>query len=273
MSNNEQRGKIYGAEVTDRNTRLLRLKVARASNLQRKDFLGSSVGDPYVKISIQTSDNRWQTFDSARTSTVPKTLNPQWNQDFIFRTSSEVINRSDLNENNLPPLPPNWEERKDAQQRTYYVDHNTRTTTWTRPTRSSNALQVPQRSNVGFRRQIDDMEANRASISFPSDTANGSPMAAHATALDDIPLPAGWQMSRSENERVFFIDHINRRTTWIDPRTNKPSPQPKPSKQLLTDAPLPANFEMKTLPDGRVYYVDHCKFLRCFLEDFTASTT
>jgi len=33
-------------------------------------------------------------------------------------------------------LPPGWEEKIDANGRTYYVDHNTRTTTWQRPTRS-----------------------------------------------------------------------------------------------------------------------------------------
>jgi E3 ubiquitin-protein ligase NEDD4 len=31
-------------------------------------------------------------------------------------------------------LPPGWERRVDNLGRTYYVDHNTRTTTWTRPT-------------------------------------------------------------------------------------------------------------------------------------------
>lgn len=30
-------------------------------------------------------------------------------------------------------LPPGWEERKDGKGRTYYVNHNNRTTTWTRP--------------------------------------------------------------------------------------------------------------------------------------------
>lgn len=32
-----------------------------------------------------------------------------------------------------PGLPPGWEERKDGKGRTYYVNHNSRTTTWTRP--------------------------------------------------------------------------------------------------------------------------------------------
>ena len=32
------------------------------------------------------------------------------------------------------PLPPGWEMRIDGHGRPYYVDHNTRTTTWERPT-------------------------------------------------------------------------------------------------------------------------------------------
>lgn len=35
---------------------------------------------------------------------------------------------------NLEPLPPGWEERTDPQGRTYYVNHNSRTTQWARPT-------------------------------------------------------------------------------------------------------------------------------------------
>ena len=31
------------------------------------------------------------------------------------------------------PLPPGWERRVDHLGRTYYIDHNTRTTTWHRP--------------------------------------------------------------------------------------------------------------------------------------------
>lgn len=34
---------------------------------------------------------------------------------------------------NVEPLPPGWEERKDQQGRTYYVNHNSRTTQWARP--------------------------------------------------------------------------------------------------------------------------------------------
>lgn len=32
------------------------------------------------------------------------------------------------------------------------------------------------------------------------------------------PLPLGWEKKTDAKGRVFFIDHINRRTTWVDPR-------------------------------------------------------
>lgn len=40
---------------------------------------------------------------------------------FVFRPSNT-------------PLPHGWESRRDQRGRVYYVDHNTRTTTWQRPT-------------------------------------------------------------------------------------------------------------------------------------------
>ena len=83
------REKIYGADPSERNTRLLRVKVLRAVDLQRRDFLGGS-GDPYIKILLQTRENRNQTVDIARTRTVPKTLNPFWNQDFVFRVRDKI---------------------------------------------------------------------------------------------------------------------------------------------------------------------------------------
>lgn len=32
-----------------------------------------------------------------------------------------------------PPLPPGWEEKVAPDGRSYYIDHNTKTTSWTRP--------------------------------------------------------------------------------------------------------------------------------------------
>jgi Ca2+-dependent lipid-binding protein len=90
------REKVYGlsASATDRSTRLLRIKVLRAVDLQRRDFLGGT-GDPYVKISLQANENRNAIVDATRTRTVPKTLNPLWNQDFTFRVCKTNKNKKD----------------------------------------------------------------------------------------------------------------------------------------------------------------------------------
>ncbi|CAF4309565.1 unnamed protein product, partial [Rotaria sordida] len=35
------------------------------------------------------------------------------------------------------------------------------------------------------------------------------------------------------------IDHAHKRTTWIDPRTGKPSPSPDAQRELNQNGPLP----------------------------------
>lgn len=36
-------------------------------------------------------------------------------------------------------------------------------------------------------------------------------------------LPQGWDMQVAPNGRTFFIDHIHKTTTWIDPRDGQAS--------------------------------------------------
>ena len=43
---------------------------------------------------------------------------------------------------------------------------------------------------------------------------------------NEPPLPPGWDFSYSDKGRMFFIDHINKTTTWVDPRSGKPSTVP-----------------------------------------------
>ena len=40
-------------------------------------------------------------------------------------------------------------------------------------------------------------------------------------------MSAGWSMQIAPNGRVFFIDHNKRSTTWVDPRTGRPSTLPQ----------------------------------------------
>lgn len=99
---------------------------------------------------------------------------------------------------------------------------------------SAAVSQRPQPQS-GDRHQIDDMQGNHArttpnaspitaartgsiaSLPAPPTAAAGSAGSLAATAsIDNLgPLPPGWQQSRNENDRIFFIDHINKRTTWV----------------------------------------------------------
>lgn len=49
------------------------------------------------------------------------------NDDFLFGLQSA------LRTSDVEPLPTGWEERQDANGRTYYVNHIGRTTQWERP--------------------------------------------------------------------------------------------------------------------------------------------
>ncbi len=49
-------------------------------------------------------------------------------------TTTSSSDSTAVQNGNQEPLPPGWEMRIDPHGRPYYVDHNTRTTTWERPT-------------------------------------------------------------------------------------------------------------------------------------------
>ncbi|XP_029289464.1 NEDD4-like E3 ubiquitin-protein ligase WWP2 isoform X3 [Cottoperca gobio] len=107
------------------------------------------------------------------------------------------------------PLPPGWEKRVDQRGRFYYVDHNTRTTTWQRPTAESvrNYQQwQSQRSQLqGAMHQF-----SQRFLYQPS----GAP-------VENDPLgglPPGWE-KRQDNGRIYFVNHNTRTTQWDDPRT------------------------------------------------------
>lgn len=65
-------------------TSRLRLKVIAGHQLAKKDIFGAS--DPYVRIDLNTINGDF-TVDSVLTKTKKKTLNPTWEEEFIFRVS------------------------------------------------------------------------------------------------------------------------------------------------------------------------------------------
>ncbi|XP_040277001.1 E3 ubiquitin-protein ligase NEDD4-like isoform X8 [Bufo bufo] len=185
-----------------------------------------------------------------------------------------------------PGLPSGWEERKDAKGRTYYVNHNNRTTTWTRPivqhaedgavgstSNSSNHLSEPQirrprslssptvtlsaplegAKDFPVRRAVKDTLSNPQS---PQPSPYNSPKPQHKGAQSF--LPPGWEMRIAPNGRPFFIDHNTKTTTWEDPRLKFPvHMRTKASLNPNDLGPLPPGWEERIHLDGRTFYIDH----------------
>ncbi|XP_033160287.1 E3 ubiquitin-protein ligase Nedd-4 isoform X13 [Drosophila mauritiana] len=358
----------------------LRIVVLTGQSLAKKDIFGAS--DPYVRIDLNTINGDIN-IDSVLTKTKKKTLNPTWNEEFIFRvkpsehklvfqvfdenrlTRDDFLGMVELTLVNLPTeqegrtigeqsytlrprrsvgsaksrikgtlriyhafiretreqsepssgnsdgewehveatnagetyaqphpfptgghdaLPAGWEERQDANGRTYYVNHTARTTQWERPTvlNSHSSQSTDDQLASDFQRRfhisVDDTESGRSNedtdhtdshnpsdISAPStrrnseeDNAAVPPMEQRSTGGEEEPLPPRWSMQVAPNGRTFFIDHASRRTTWIDPRNGRASPMPNQTRRVEDDlGPLPEGWEERVHTDGRVFYIDH----------------
>jgi E3 ubiquitin-protein ligase NEDD4 len=88
------------------------------------------------------------------------------------------------------PLPAGWEQRLTPEGRPYYVDHNTRATTWVDPRRQQFVRMTDPRSST-------------------------NQVAVHQQPVSQLgALPSGWEMRLTNTARVYFVDHNTKTTTW-----------------------------------------------------------
>jgi E3 ubiquitin-protein ligase NEDD4 len=193
-------------------------------------------------------------------------------------------------------LPAGWERREDNLGRTYYVDHNTRTTSWNRPTASTSnnesrndreaATQVERQRHQNRTLPEDRTGANSPTLmqSQGSAQGGGSPppgasaasaaaansnttmMHTGATSPGTGELPSGWEQRWTPEGRPYFVDHNTRTTTWVDPRRQQYirmyGGQNNANGQIQQQpvsqlGPLPSGWEMRLTNTARVYFVDH----------------
>jgi E3 ubiquitin-protein ligase NEDD4 len=174
-------------------------------------------------------------------------------------------------------LPNGWERREDHLGRIYYVDHNTRTTSWERPTGGAAeqrnereaATQVERQRHQNRTLPEDRAGANSPTIAGQADSgaaASGAVVSATGVTTDGGgELPVGWEQRNTSEGRVYFVDHNTRTTTWVDPRRQQyvrtwggPSGGNALSQQPVSQlGPLPSGWEMRLTHNARVYFVDH----------------
>ncbi|KAJ8407437.1 hypothetical protein AAFF_G00272940 [Aldrovandia affinis] len=97
------------------------------------------------------------------------------------------------------PLPDGWEEARDYDGKVFYIDHNTKQTSW-----------------------IDPRDRLTKPLSF-------------ADCVGDE-LPWGWEASYDPQIGIFYIDHINKTTQLEDPRKEWRKEQERMLKDYLTVA-------------------------------------
>ncbi|KAJ8966678.1 hypothetical protein NQ317_004660 [Molorchus minor] len=219
---------------------------------------------PTPTISLSPSSNNVPNGSIGPPATVPTTLNSELEEN---RTDNEPLppgwemrfdtygrryyvdhNTRSTSWERPQPLPPGWEMRRDPRGRVYYVDHNTRTTTWQRP--NSERLQHFQQWQ-GQRQHI--VQQGNQRFLYPQHQPGPAPGPSVAADEDDGlgPLPSGWERRVQPEGRVYFVNHKNRTTQWEDPRTQG---------QEISDVeelPLPPGWEIRYTEDNKRYFVDH----------------
>ncbi|XP_026468801.1 E3 ubiquitin-protein ligase Su(dx)-like [Ctenocephalides felis] len=133
------------------------------------------------------------------------------------------------------PLPAGWEIRRDPRGRVYYVDHNTRSTTWQRP--SPERLQHYQQWQ-GERAHV-AQQANQRFLYPAQAQASGAPGVSGAAAgsSGSPPLITAPSVSMPTTAAMAMAGTV-----------------PDDSDTL---GPLPAGWEKRVQPEGRVYFVNH----------------
>uniref|UniRef100_A0A8C2DM39 Membrane-associated guanylate kinase, WW and PDZ domain-containing protein 1 n=1 Tax=Cyprinus carpio TaxID=7962 RepID=A0A8C2DM39_CYPCA len=117
-------------------------------------------------------------------------------------------------EDPLGPLPENWEMAYTENGEVYFIDHNTKTTSWIDP----RCLDKPQKP-------LEECEDDEG---------------VHTEELDnELELPTGWEKIDDPVYGVYYVDHINRKTQYENPileaKRKKQLEQSQPAEEWIEE--------------------------------------
>ncbi|XP_034483650.1 E3 ubiquitin-protein ligase Nedd-4 isoform X2 [Drosophila innubila] len=224
-------GQIHGYNNSDNDTGdscHLRVVVLGGKSLAKKDIFGAS--DPYVRIDLNTINGDIN-IDSVLTKTKKKTLNPSWNEEFIFRVKPsehklvfQVFDENRLTRDDflgmveltLVNLPTEQEGRTIGSQ-SYTL----------RPRRSVGAKSRIKGTLEIYHAFIRETREPSEPSSNNSDGEWEHVEATNAGEVSSQPhpfpsggndaLPAGWEERQDANGRTYYVNHTARTTQWERP--------------------------------------------------------
>ncbi|KAH3837035.1 E3 ubiquitin-protein ligase NEDD4-like isoform X2 [Dreissena polymorpha] len=297
----QTRRRVLGIEEpatgNDENIKILRIKVIAGVNLAKKDIFGAS--DPYVRISLYRGHRETGIIETVHTATVKKSLNPEWNEEFLFRVNSrdnvllfEVFDSNRLTRDDflgLVEIPLNHTAldtertdrvivKKDYILRPRSVRSRVRGQLWLYlayvpgPNDSTADYTSAPQQEPGWE-LVDGFTAlstsegasgNEASGGSASGPVNTTPPTPHPE-----PLPPGWEEKRDAQGRRYYVNHNTRKTQWQRPVARPPEAEGQGSTDMLQSmaqalsstvtesSRLPAGWEERIDANGRVYYCHH----------------
>uniref|UniRef100_A0A667Z238 Yes1 associated transcriptional regulator n=1 Tax=Myripristis murdjan TaxID=586833 RepID=A0A667Z238_9TELE len=92
------------------------------------------------------------------------------------------------------PLPPGWEMAKTASGQRYFLNHLDQSTTWQDPRKAL-------------------LQMNQAAPASPVPVQQQNLMSPASG-----PLPDGWEQAITSEGEIYYINHKNKTTSWLDPR-------------------------------------------------------
>ncbi|MEE6472891.1 hypothetical protein FKM82_009768 [Ascaphus truei] len=107
-------------------------------------------------------------------------------------TSGPHLRQSSFEIPDEVPLPPGWEMAKTPSGQRYFLNHIEQTTTWQDP--------------------------RKAMLSQMNVSAPTSPAVQQNLMNPTGPLPDGWEQALTPEGEVYYINHKNKSTSWLDPR-------------------------------------------------------
>lgn len=220
-----------------------------------------------------------------------ESLNAQSLRTDPTRSTSSKYSATSLYSDEFGPLPPGWERRFDPSGRPFYVDHNSRSTSWTRPPSQVSAMDIERRQSEHFELQrtqyaqrleasatpvgpgLSDLsslqealpstpiiEITQPSQPPPTETPGESSPLARETQSPPQPLPLPQPVRVTPPSQAVLPTPVALPTQVQQPtvqsQQQQPTVQAQPQASADPDA-LPPGWERRIAPNGSFYYVDH----------------
>ncbi|XP_061847670.1 transcriptional coactivator YAP1 isoform X1 [Colius striatus] len=123
----------------------------------------------------------------------PGTLTPSGVVTGPGASSSQHLRQSSFEIPDDVPLPPGWEMAKTPSGQRYFLNHIDQTTTWQDPRKAMlSQMNVTAPTSPSVQQNI-------------MNSASG-------------PLPDGWEQAMTQDGEIYYINHKNKTTSWLDPR-------------------------------------------------------